>query len=467
MKGRFIAFFLMIFGLVNTQLSAQDQAAANAECKDDSKVKEDVSVYTEYYKAKNYKDAYVSWKKVLEACPSATKNLYIHGPKILDFKIKNAKTEEEKQGFYQELLNVYDQRLISFPGRTGYVLGSKGSTMVKYKIGTSKEAYDVLHKAFELDGSKLSASTLYAYFTSATRLFNEKVFGDEDVFRVYEEVMETIDVAKLDDIEVIAKFDQMIEDGKKLSKKEARTHKNAQRSLKAFETVGANVEKIISAIATCDRLESLYASKFDAQSGDIEWVNGAVKMMSRKKCFDSKTFYNLVSVKSKLDPSASSSRVAGLLSLSNKDYKTALNFYKEAIELGNDNAKKADDYFKAAQALFKLGRKPESRSYCYNAIKLKPNFGEAYILIGDMYASSANECGSNAFEKKAVYWAAIDKYKKARQMDPKVSKKASQKVSDWSKQVPDKTMIFSFGYLGKPKYSIKCWIGETVNVPQD
>jgi|LGVF01.1.fsa_nt_gb tetratricopeptide (TPR) repeat protein len=469
MNSKFIGLILFIVGLtfsLPTMAQEEVQAEQKVSCKEDQKVKENLSIYYEYYKSKNYKDAYVAWDFVFENCPSAHKNIYIHGPKLIKYKYKKAETEEEKKIYLEKLIKVYDSRLEYFPGKEGYVLGMKGSDMIYYKIGTSKEAYDVLAKSYEIDGKELGASTLYSYFTASTRLFNEKVFGDEQVFVVYDQVIEAIEYNLADDTEIIAKYEQMKEDGKTLSKKEDKNLKKAQRSFGAFETVEANVEKIIGKIATCERLDVLYGLKFEERKGDIDWVNGGVKMMTRKKCFDSDVFFKLIDSKSKLAPDASSSRVAGLLSLSNKEYSKALKYYKEAIALGTDADKKADDYYKSAQCLFKLGRRSEARSYAYKAIENRKNWGQPYILIGDMYAASANACGTNAFEKKAVYWAAIAKYSKARKVDPKVSKTAAKKINAWGAQVPNKTMIFQFGYIGKPKYQIGCWINETVNVPQ-
>ena len=470
MKSKFFGLVLFVVGLVfSLPAVAQDEVPAEKKeiaCKEDQKIKENLSIYYEYYKSKNYKDAYESWSYIYENCPSAHKNIYIHGPKLLKYKYKKATTEEEKQMYLAKLVKVYDNRLVYFPGKEGYVLGMKGSDMINYKIGTSKEAYDVLAKAYEVDGNKLGASVLYSYFTASTRLFNEKVFGDEEVFIVYDQVVEAIDFNKEVKINTIAKYEQMEEDGKTLSKKEDKAFKKAKKYLGSYETVEANVEKIIGKIATCDRLDILYGDKFEANKGDIDWVNGGVKMMTRKKCFDSKVFFKLIDSKSKLAPDASSSRVAGLLSLSNKQYSKALKYYEEAIKLGDDSNKKADDYYKAAQCLFKLGQRSKARSYAYKAIDNRKGWGEPYILIGDMYAASANACGENAFEKKAVYWAAVAKYSTARNVDPKVSKKAAGKINSWGAQVPNKTMIFQFGYIGKPKYKIKCWINETVNVPQ-
>ena len=470
MKNKFFGLVLFVLGIsFSLPAIAQDNAPADkkeAACKNDEKVKENLSVYYEYYKSKNYKDSYDAWNYVYENCPSAHKNIYIHGPKLIKYKYKKATTAEEKKSYLDKLMKVYDDRLVYFPGKEGYVLGMKGSDMLNYKIGTSQEAFDVLAKAYEIDGNKLSASVLYAYFMASTRLFNEKIFTDEDVFKVYDQVIEAIDYGKEAKTEIIAKYEQKEEDGKTLTKKEAKALKNAKIGYKSYDTVASNVEKVIGKIATCDRLDMIYGQKYDENKEDINWVNGGVKMMTRKKCFDSKVFFKLIDAKSKLAPDASSSRVAGLLSLSNKQYSKALGYYEEAIKLGDDPAKTADDYYKAAQCLFKLGQRSKARSYAYKAMENKKGWGEPYILIGDMYAASANSCGTNAFEKKAVYWAAINKYAQARSVDPKVSKKAAKKISAWSSQVPDKTMIFQFGYIGKPTYKIGCWINETVKVPQ-
>lgn len=470
MKSKFFGLILFVVGMaLSLPAIAQDEAPAEKKeiaCKEDQKVKENLSIYYEYYKSKNYKDAYDSWSYVYDNCPSAHKNIYIHGPKLIKYKYKKATTEEEKKEYLAKLLKVYDDRLQYFPGKEGYVLGMKGSDMINYKIGPTKSAYDVLAKAYEIDGNKLGASVLYSYFTASTRLFNEKVFGDEEVFVVYDQVIEAIDHNKEEKTNTIAKYEQMEEDGKTLSKKEAKSFSKAKKYYSSYETVENNVEKIISKIATCDRLDILYGEKYEEQKNDIDWVNGGVKMMTRKKCFDSKVFFKLIDSKSKLAPDASSSRVAGLLSLSNKQYSKALKYYEEAIKLGDDKDKKADDYYKAAQCLFKLGQRSKARSYAYKAIDNRKGWGNPYLLIGDMYAASANDCGTNAFEKKAVYWAAVAKYSTARNVDPKVSKKAATKIKSWGAQVPDKTMIFQFGYIGKPKYKIGCWINETVNVPQ-
>ena len=57
--------------------------------------KVNLSLFTEYAKVKNYADAYEPWAKVYKECPTASKNIYSLGVRILEWKIKQATTQEE------------------------------------------------------------------------------------------------------------------------------------------------------------------------------------------------------------------------------------------------------------------------------------------------------------------------------------------------------------------------------------
>ena len=54
--------------------------------------------------------------------------------------------------------------------------------------------------------------------------------------------------------------------------------------------------------------------------------------------------------------------------------------------------------------------------------------GSAYLLIGNLYASSANNCGTSQFEKRAIYWLAAKEAKKASAVDASV-RRTSEKNS--------------------------------------
>lgn len=63
-----------------------------------------------------------------------------------------------------------------------------------------------------------------------------------------------------------------------------------------------------------------------------------------------------------------------------------------------------------------------------------------------------------------MYWAAIDKLKYAKSIDPSVASKANRLISAYKGQLPDKTIIFQLGVKEGDKHSIGCFVGETITV---
>ena len=90
-----------------------------------------------------------------------------------------------------------------------------------------------------------------------------------------------------------------------------------------------------------------------------------------------------------------------------------------------DAVSKAEDYYLIGVLLFEQNNMSKARQYCQKAIETNPDYGAPYILIGNMYAKSAKSIYPNdAVLAKAVYYAAIDKFEKARQVDQNVAEDA-------------------------------------------
>ena len=70
-----------------------------------------ISLYTESFKTKNYADAYVHWKKVFTDAPFARMDTYTNGAKILKGLIAATKVVDERKAYAEELMAVYDQQL--------------------------------------------------------------------------------------------------------------------------------------------------------------------------------------------------------------------------------------------------------------------------------------------------------------------------------------------------------------------
>ena len=92
---------------------------------------ENYSLYSEYYKQKNYDDAIKFWRKSIKCCPKLSKSQYVHGSKMYKQFIKKEEDADKKLVLLDTLLWVYDKRIEHF-GQKCYVLGRKGSDMLKY-----------------------------------------------------------------------------------------------------------------------------------------------------------------------------------------------------------------------------------------------------------------------------------------------------------------------------------------------
>ena len=99
------------------------------------------------------------------------------------------------------------------------------------------------------------------------------------------------------------------------------------------------------------------------------------------------------------------------------DFDGAIEKYDEAITNEVDAEKKAGYLFSKASILFRKQKKyAAARSAAREAAKLKPNWGRPFMLIGDMYGSSARGCGDSWNQRLAIL-AAMDKYRYAKSID--------------------------------------------------
>ncbi len=85
-----------------------------------------------------------------------------------------------------------------------------------------------------------------------------------------------------------------------------------------------------------------------------------------------------------------------------------------------------------ALLLFEQNAYSKARQYCQKALEVNPNYGNAYLLIGKMYAATSKSVFPNdGVLARAAYNAAIDKFEKAKQVDPSVAEEANTLISSY------------------------------------
>lgn len=453
MKTNFnlILVFLGAF-IINTN-------AQNTDCTSD------FSLFVEYAKTKNYEAAYTPWSTVRKNCPSYHNATFIYGEKILKSKIENSKDKTEKETWVKDLVKMYDEFDTNFPDNNKGNLVNKAMIQIDNEIGSIEEHYALLDAAFTKDKKNFtSAKALYAYFSLFVDQYTAGNKGVElqQVFDKYDEISEKLEEeAKT----LSTEKDKLIlkQETEALSPKEENSFKALETNIEAFETVIGSMDAKISLLSSCDRLIPFYQKSFESKKTDVVWLQRAAQRLDAKGCSGDAMFTKISEALHKLNPSARSAYNLGIASRNAKNTTKAIEYFNQAADLQTDSNEKAKVYYQIA-TMFSNSNKSQSRTYAKKALTIKPSYGRAYLLIAQLYASSANDCGETPFEKRAVNWLAAQMAQKAGQVDSSLKGQASSAAATYLKIAPSKADIFQAAMQGKT-INFKCWIGESVRVP--
>ena len=259
-----------------------------------------------------------------------------------------------------------------------------------------------------------------------------------------------------------------------LTSVDKRKMSNNEIRLRNITKVQRNIEKILSPLLTCNKLTLIYNEEaFEENKENVEWLKRAGNLLQKERlgddgeltsCTDNPVFISIAETLYEIEPSAQAALNMAKLGVNKSDWAMAKKYYTEAIEQEEDLRRKANTYMGLAYVNQKMGALSSAKSNCLKAGQLRKNWGNPYLYLATIYADAAGSCGSNAVEKNAVYWAAINKLSYARSIDPSIADKAAQLISAYSQQIPDKGISFQLGYKEGDKINIGCWINETVSV---
>ena len=408
---------------------------------------------------KKYDKAYPRLKKLMADCPKLSVNIYKLGDRLAKAKLKGGGDKTEFAGLIKK---IYEQRLQHFPKDAAKMHNDYATFLAKEKVGSNDEIFSLIEKAYSIDPNKVGVKNLYKYFQGVTD--RNKDTNPQKVFDTYDDVLESIEGKLNDYAKKLLPLKAKEEKGEVLEGREKRLLSAYAGNSKALGRVEAGLDQIIVELSTCDRLIPLYTRDFPANKTNAKWLKRAVSRMYNKECTDDPLYETLVEAYVAADPSPEASVFfAGILYKKGKETE-AMEYYKKAVEQQPDAFKKAENLYKIAQLFAKKGRKSQARSYANRAIKNKPSMGKAYLLIAGLYASSVNECGSNEFDKRMVYTAALRKVRRAVAVDPSIASKASRYIKNYISQEPSKKLMFSQTIKAGTPHTIKCWINETVKV---
>lgn len=438
MKTKIILLSTMLaFGIfhANAQKGVED-GSKYGHGEDSVRCIRNLSLYREYARQKLYENALSFWRIVFNECPKASKNIYIDGVKIYKYMIQNTDDEKLKEKYIDTLLMVYDQR-IKYYNQEGNVLARKGIDIINFRgnsIDAIESAYECFSRSIELEGKNTMAPVLAAYMNACVALHKNDKLSQEDVINNYIAVNEIID--------------------KKLKKNPA----NQQ-----IKQVQEMVDECFSGseAASCEDLIELFNPKYEENPENIDLLKKINKILKDNDCVSSGLYFKVSEDIHNTEPSAESAYDMAMLAKNHDKLDKTVKYLKEAIELETDNEQKAKYYVQLGDIMhIEYNDQVTARNYARKAIEITDSFGKPYMLIGNLYASTES-CNSNDLEKKAIYWLAVDYYKKAKNIDPSTTEDANKNIKIYSQYFPDTETIFFHGLKPGEKYTVGCWINES------
>jgi tetratricopeptide (TPR) repeat protein len=230
-----------------------------------------------------------------------------------------------------------------------------------------------------------------------------------------------------------------------------------------WEAIRINIELILEPFATCTDLVSIFRKKLDATPGDIDLLKKITKLLDEKNCHEDPLYFEATKRLYELEPSPASAYMIGKMLLNESKYEESIEYLKEAEKLEDQNAIEKS-YMYIGQAYRSLGNFPAARTYFLKAASLNSSNGDAYLYIGDMYAESAKNCGDNELTSRVAFWAAVDKYYKAKQVNPELAAEADKRIATYSQYFPAIDKIFFYALQEGDTYRVECWINEDTKV---
>ena len=384
---------------------------------------ENLSLYTNYYKIKDYNSAYDSWKVVFDECPTAAgTNLYSQGAYILAYKLASEKDQAKKQALFEELMKCYDQR-------------------VKYYGTNKKYPESYIRGRQAMDYIKYSAEK--DYLATVLPWLEQSVNGrgvdaDNDVIQKYFELLEVryqSDKAKYSE----SFIDSYLKLGDIVDKRIAKADKYKE----AYIITRNNLNAIFvnSGVADCATLEGVFSTKVEENKQNDEELEKIINIFDKADCKESEIYFTASRYAHALNPVAKTAVGCARQAFKKEEFANAVKFYNEAIELEQVDSLKYTYAIEKANALYQSKRYGEAKSAALQAISFDSKQGEPYMLLATIYAT-VDPYPEDPILNKTKFWAAVDKLQTAKSLEPELAEKANTLINSYRKFYPSKEEVF-------------------------
>lgn len=412
----------------------------------EDRLTDDYVIYRSFMKSEEYAMAWPRWRNVYENAPAADgkrNTVYLDGVTLY----QNLATQfpDRAKTYGDTIQMLYAQARECYPndGFTAAMQGFDG--YYKYPESTThREVFDLFRESMEKDREDIQ----YFIINPMASL-----------------LVEMHDTAYIDDTEAKLLATQL------LDRLEAglASCKGAEcepwKAIEAYTPARLEYFETVRGFYDCQHYVDKYMPEFRENPTDCDLIRTTGTLLRWGYCEDDSPEYQEVQAafdaNCKVVVEVGPARL-GYDCLQNNDYGCAIAKFTEAAEKAEDPEKKGKYYLTVAKIYYShLKNFSQARAFARQAANAQLNWGEPYLLIGRLYASSGPLCGpGRGFDSQVVVWPAIDMWNRAKNVDPAAAAEANRFINRYAQYMPSREDVFQRGLEVGGTFTVGCWINE-------
>jgi tetratricopeptide (TPR) repeat protein len=406
-------------------------------------------LYRDFLRVEDYEKAYDLWKKVYEVAPAADgqrNTVLADGIRFNERFIRETADTSQWEPYIDEIFALYDQVAECYP-EGGYVQARKAFDLY-YKYpwrATKEEVFELFKESIEIDGEDVQDFVVNPF----TALLVDLYFADKISMAEAQKYAAMItDLVKkgVENCEGVMCERWTIIEG------------YAPVRLEAFETVKGFYD--------CDYYTEKYYNQFVENPADCDVIRTVYSRMFWGGCDETnEKLKELIRVGNEKCVEPGVTEVA-YDALREGEYDKAIELFEKAADEEEAVEKKARYLLTVAKIYYAHKRNfSKARQYARQVSQVRPDWGEPYLLIGQLYASSGPLCGpGTGWDSQIVVWPALDMWNQAKRVDPSATEEANKWIGRYAKYMPKKEDVFLRGLQAGQSFRVGCWIQETTTI---
>jgi tetratricopeptide (TPR) repeat protein len=427
----------LLFFLVFIPTHAQGMNGTDYASREDSiECLKHLSAYREFVRLKLPQYALPPLWAAMNECPASSEKMYVDAVNIYRKLIEETPEGPLRESRIDTLLQIYEQRMEYFGGE-GNVLGREGRDLLTYRgddLEEVQKAYDMLKRSIVLEGKKSKEAVLLLSVSSSITLNRAEIIDDNQVIEDY--------------LRVVTILDQL----------EGRSSR--------WEKTRATVDEIMlkENILTCETLDGYFEPLFELSKDDISFLKKVNNFYRTTGCELSDINARATESLYELEPGPESAHNLAILFITRNEFEKAAEYLKLAVVGENVEPETTAEWFYELTVVSSaLNKYCEAIEYAREAIRLKSDYGKAYIQLGDAMLATRDKLGDD-FQQRTAFWAAADMYAKAASVDPSIESEARKRLNDYSGQFPNQEEVFFRDLKDGDAYQVEGCINQSTTV---